>query len=120
MWIGAVRSQTSKKEFEWADGSQVGYVDWGTHSPTCSKPGYDCLAMQSKTQNPDVLDGQWADFPCDLMHHFVCETEAGATITVDCCDELKADTDALKVRQDELLQKMRDAWANVDLNETGS
>ncbi|XP_053398682.1 uncharacterized protein LOC128556876 isoform X2 [Mercenaria mercenaria] len=67
-WIGFNDIQ-DESVFNWADGRQVKYTNWGLNQPShTANANQDCVLMQNKS-------GGWQDASCDVSHMFVCQMD---------------------------------------------
>jgi hypothetical protein len=67
LWIG-LSDQETEGSFRWVDGNQPGFADWREGEPNDSGGAEDCAALWGTG-----ADRGWNDFPCDLLHGYVCE-----------------------------------------------
>lgn len=68
VWIGFNDIQ-DESVFNWADGRQVKYTNWGLNQPShTANANQDCVLMQNKS-------GGWRDESCDISHMFLCQME---------------------------------------------
>lgn len=69
-WIGLTDLE-QENEWRWLDGTLLEYKNWKAGQPDNwghgHGPGEDCAGL--------INFGQWNDFPCEDMNHFICEKD---------------------------------------------
>lgn len=64
LWIG-LNDRTTEGLFDWSDHTTVTFTSWEFGEPTVTSNEEDCVLIHGE-------NGNWADFPCDEKHGFIC------------------------------------------------